>query len=84
MLVDKKMEMTLDLVIDFALDIASGMSHLHSENVIHCDLACRNLLVAPKEGNKYLIKITDFGLSRVTEEDIYNADKVTIVSIKIL
>ena len=73
---DKKLKIDTDLLLDFAMDIAGGMHHLHNENIIHCDLACRNLLVAPKQGNGYTIKITDFGLSRVTEADVYNADKV--------
>ena len=49
--------MNADMVMDFARDIANGMGHLHKENVLHCDLACRNLLVSYKGENKYLIKV---------------------------
>lgn len=77
MIAHNKLKMSTEMLLSFASDVASGMSHLHSENVIHCDLACRNLLVASKGGNiPYMLKITDFGLSRVTEQDIYNADTV--------
>jgi len=56
-------EAKLDMrqVIDFAKDITAGMVHLHSEGIIHRDLASRNLLLDDKLG----IKISDFGLSRV-------------------
>lgn len=35
----------------------------------HRDLAARNCLV----GEHYLVKVADFGLSRLMESDIYNA-----------
>lgn len=70
-------------MLELARDIASGMSHLHAENVLHCDLgtgevvylicqACRNLLVTTQK-DKHIVKIADFGLSRVTDKDTYNA-----------
>lgn len=37
-LADENFEMTPEKVISFAKDIASGMSHLHAENIIHLDL----------------------------------------------
>ena len=42
------------------------MEYLHSQKIIHRDLACRNLLVSGKE-NEYLVKVADFGLSRIIE-----------------
>lgn len=35
----------------------------------HSDLAARNCLV----GDHYLVKVADFGLSRMIDSDIYNA-----------
>ena len=57
MLKQQKLKIDLETALDFGIDIANGMLHLHSENVIHCDLACRNLLVAPKGNDKYSLKV---------------------------
>jgi len=60
------------LAVTVAKDIASGMSHLHRENILHCDLAARNLLVSLKGKDQYIIKVADFGLSHTSESDNYN------------
>jgi len=67
-------KITIDagLAVTIAKDIASGMSHLHKENILHCDLAARNLLVSLKGKDQYVVKVADFGLSHISESDNYN------------
>uniref|UniRef100_A0A5K3EU45 Guanylate cyclase n=1 Tax=Mesocestoides corti TaxID=53468 RepID=A0A5K3EU45_MESCO len=43
-----------------ALDIAEGLAYLHSKQLIHRDIACRNCLVGPD----HVVKVGDFGLTR--------------------
>ncbi|XP_057303674.1 tyrosine kinase receptor Cad96Ca-like [Hydractinia symbiolongicarpus] len=51
--------------INFALDIARGMGHLHACKVLHRDLACRNVLIA----NNGRCKVSDLGLARFVGEN---------------
>jgi len=59
----------LDHFIDMAGQIASAMAYLERERYIHRDLAARNVLV----GINNEVKVADFGLARVIEEEEYVA-----------
>ncbi|CAI6342707.1 unnamed protein product [Macrosiphum euphorbiae] len=50
-------------LLSYANQVAQGMEYLHDKNLIHRDLAGRNILVY-EENNKFIIKIADFGLAR--------------------
>jgi serine/threonine protein kinase len=47
--------------------MAAGMVYLSESNIIHSDLAARNILIASKD--KYLAKISDLGLSKIIRSD---------------
>jgi tRNA A-37 threonylcarbamoyl transferase component Bud32 len=55
----------LKRLLKWAADAAAGVEHLHRHNVVHRDLAVRNLLLTFEND----IKVADFGLSRHTEKD---------------
>ena len=48
-----------------------GLRHLHDNNIIHRDLQPRNILISiSKEiGDRPVIKLTDFGMSRIIQEN---------------
>ena len=57
----------LTSLVDMAAQIAEGMAFLEKHGFVHRDLAARNILV----GENNNVKVADFGLSRLLEEDIY-------------
>uniref|UniRef100_A0A1I7XID6 non-specific protein-tyrosine kinase n=1 Tax=Heterorhabditis bacteriophora TaxID=37862 RepID=A0A1I7XID6_HETBA len=62
----------VNVLCDYAEQIAKGMAYLESQRLIHRDLAARNVLVfSPKK-----VKISDFGLSRSlgVGEDYYRSE----------
>ncbi len=62
-------------------DTCSGMSYLHDQNVIHRDLAARNLLVCKNE-NRFQVKLSDFGMSKVLETENYYASEGKMIPVK--
>jgi len=63
LLFNSKVQLSDEHKIRFVQKIAAGMRHLHRYNVIHCDLATRNILLTSNAEPK----ISDFGLSRILE-----------------
>ncbi len=61
-------------------DVCNGMSYLHNEGVIHRDLAARNLLVS-RADHQYVIKITDFGMSKALESEHYYAQNTKVIPV---
>lgn len=53
-------------ILRFAKDITSGMTYLEFRNYVHRDLACRNILLGPRES---FVKIADFGLSAIVTKN---------------
>lgn len=60
LLKNQKNVVTINRVVSWAKQIASGMHYLHVHKIIHRDLKSPNVLI----GDEEVIKISDFGTSR--------------------
>jgi len=54
-------DLSFSLRMQWAMDAATGVLHLHAERIIHRDIAARNLLV----DKNMRAKVSDFGMSRM-------------------
>jgi hypothetical protein len=63
-LFNDKRQLSTEQKVKWITSAAQGLSHLHSNNIVHRDVAARNVLLHQNEP-----KITDFGMSRFVDED---------------
>jgi len=70
LLCERKKPLDEKILIEIFLQIIDAMSYLSLNNVVHGDLASRNVLVFrfdEKDPRNIVVKITDFGLSRYSK-----------------
>ncbi|XP_066566613.1 protein tyrosine kinase 2 beta, b isoform X2 [Amia ocellicauda] len=77
-LVENKSTLTTVRLILFSLQICKALAYLEGVNMVHRDIAVRNVLVASHDS----VKLGDFGLSRYIEEEEYYKASVTRLPIK--
>ncbi|XP_042368831.1 protein-tyrosine kinase 2-beta-like [Plectropomus leopardus] len=77
-LVEEKYIMTTATLILYCLQICKALAYLEGLNMVHRDIAVRNILVATPE----CVKLGDFGLSRYVEEQEYYKASVSRLPIK--
>ncbi|MBK8011867.1 MAG: protein kinase [Deltaproteobacteria bacterium] len=59
---------TVGFAADIVAQILTALEHAHANEVIHRDLKPDNIMLVPR-GSDYLVKILDFGLAKITDQD---------------
>ncbi|XP_037305384.2 protein tyrosine kinase 2 beta, b [Pungitius pungitius] len=77
-LTENKKTLTNITLVLFSLQICKALVYLAGANVVHRDIAVRNILVASAD----CVKLGDFGLSRYIEHEEYYKASVTRLPIK--
>lgn len=66
-LLDESIEIDWPLRLKVAQDVASGLAHVHSKNLIHRDIKSENLLV----NSNWEVKLCDFGFARAVSHGLH-------------
>ena len=74
----RRIELSLFDLLKMAQHILRGMCYLEQNSIVHRDLSLRNVLVTRDSQDKYLAKISDFGLSRLIEKEFYHTEDKTV------
>ncbi|OWF55868.1 serine/threonine-protein kinase Nek6-like [Mizuhopecten yessoensis] len=59
----RESKMSEDMFVNFLKQIADGLKYLHRKKVLHRDIKTKNILLTAG----HIIKISDFGISRITD-----------------
>lgn len=62
-------QLTLEAVINIAIQITEGLQHAHDRGVLHRDLKPSNVMVTDFDCAVPEVKIVDFGIAKVLEAD---------------
>ncbi|KAG7242964.1 hypothetical protein INR49_017655 [Caranx melampygus] len=77
-LTQNQRKLTNTTLVLFSLQICKALVYLEGVNLVHRDIAVRNVLVASED----CVKLGDFGLSRYIEDEEYYKASVTRLPIK--
>lgn len=61
--------LSLEETIDFATQLCDGLSHAHARGILHRDFKSNNIMLVPLETGQFNLKILDFGLVKVVDQD---------------
>ncbi len=63
--------------IDLILQSCDALDHAHSEGVVHRDLKPSNIMVTKLKNGRELVKIVDFGVAKLMEEEQASTPQLT-------
>jgi len=71
-MIKEKGALAVDLSLEICKQICLGLAHAHAEKILHRDLRPSNVLLT----QDYIVKIADFGISRILDNTRYARTKI--------
>ncbi len=65
MLLNVTAQLPLETFAPIAYQLLSAIAHAHDQQIVHRDLKPSNIMLTPKPGGTYHVKVLDFGLARL-------------------
>ncbi len=68
-LLGERAHLPVPATIDILLEATEGVAHAHAQGIIHRDLKPSNLFLARRADGSTIVKVLDFGISKLTRAD---------------
>jgi eukaryotic-like serine/threonine-protein kinase len=76
----KRGPMPVRQVVDFVLQACEALAEAHATGIVHRDLKPSNLFVTRRRDGSALVKVLDFGISKITEFNTAGAQEMLTAS----
>ena len=83
-LIDRAGALTVDQAVDFLLQACEAVAAAHAVGIIHRDLKPSNLFIAEDSAGELHVKVLDFGISKVFEEDAPDSQRAVTTTSTVL
>lgn len=70
LILEEKGKLGLDALLNIVGQVCSALAHAHEKGVVHRDIKPSNIMVGADEQNGELVKVVDFGIAKLTEEQV--------------
>ena len=67
-------------VVDILMQVLAGLAAAHKKNIIHRDIKPENVFLVLRDGRPPLVKLLDFGVSKIMTPDDDGGDDITQIT----
>ncbi|MBS1990442.1 MAG: protein kinase [Cyanobacteria bacterium SZAS LIN-3] len=65
----RQKKLPLKATLDIFMQLCDGLDYAHRNSIVHRDLKPANIMLSQAPGGKYNVKVLDFGLAKLVQQD---------------